>query len=156
MFQKVTLSALATLALLAPAAAQVARPLGDERLAALATRYFADQWRLDPTRATQAGVHEYDDRLGSFTAEGYGERLALARRYLAQVRAIDPGSRCGSHVRRLDFEQRDRGNDRADRDASSMEARARRLRADRIGLHLRLDLARFRAAAGSHALGDRA
>jgi len=91
-FQKVTLSALATLALLAPAAAQVARPLGDERLAALATRYFADQWRLDPTRATQAGVHEYDDRLGSFTAEGYGERLALARRYLAQVRAIDPGS----------------------------------------------------------------
>ncbi len=84
--------ALATLMALAPAGAQVARPLGDDRLDALATRYFADEWRLNPTRATQVGVHDYDDRLGSYSASGYAERLSTAKRYLAQVRSIDTGS----------------------------------------------------------------
>lgn len=84
--------ALAGLASLAPASAQVPKPLGDDRLEAIATRYFADEWRLNPVRATQVGVHEYDDRLGSYTAEGYAERLESAKRYLAEVRAIDPGT----------------------------------------------------------------
>ncbi|GAC1539441.1 MAG: DUF885 domain-containing protein [Vulcanimicrobiaceae bacterium] len=84
------LAALAALTAFAPAHAQTARPLGDARLEAIAGRYFADLWRLDPTRATQVGVHDYDDRLGSFTAEAYAERLNVAKRYLAEVRAIEP------------------------------------------------------------------
>ncbi len=69
-----------------------ARPLGDVRLDALATKYFSEQWRLDPARATSVGVHDYDGVLGSFGADGYAERLALAKRTLASLRAIDPGS----------------------------------------------------------------
>ncbi len=75
-----------------PAGAQPERPLGDARLDALATRYFNDQWRLNPIEATRAGVHDYDDKLGSFGADGFGERLDFARRYLDQLRAIDPGT----------------------------------------------------------------
>ncbi len=68
------------------------RPLGDVRLDALAAKYFSEQWRLDPSRATAVGVHDYDDVLGSFGADGYAERLAVAKRTLAALRAIDPGS----------------------------------------------------------------
>jgi len=75
-----------------PGFAQLARPLGDERLDALAKRYFAQVWRADPVRATQAGVHDYDDKLGSYSADAYAERLATAKAYLAELRAIDPGT----------------------------------------------------------------
>lgn len=72
--------------------AQFPRPLGDERLEALASRYFAAEWRVDPVRATEAGVHDYDDRLGSYAADAYTERSASARAYLAELHAIDPGT----------------------------------------------------------------
>jgi uncharacterized protein (DUF885 family) len=75
-----------------PSNAQFPRPLGDERLEALANRYFAAEWRVDPVRATEAGVHDYDDRLGSYAADAYAERTASARAYLAELRAIDPGT----------------------------------------------------------------
>jgi uncharacterized protein (DUF885 family) len=75
-----------------PAGAQPEAPLGDARLDALATRYFNDQWRLNPIDATEAGIHDYDDKLGSFGADGFGERLDVARSYLDQLRAIDPGT----------------------------------------------------------------
>jgi uncharacterized protein (DUF885 family) len=82
----------ASLGAASAAGAQPARPLGDERLDALAQRYFASDWRLNPIEATQTGVHDEDDELGSFTAEGYGARLELARSTLAELRAIDPGT----------------------------------------------------------------
>jgi len=88
----VAVAVAASLVALGPAGAQVARPLGDVRLEALAARYFDDQWRLNPTRATAVGVHAYDDRLGSYTASGYAERLTSAKRYFADIRAIDPTS----------------------------------------------------------------
>lgn len=75
-----------------PANAQFARPLGDERLEALATRYFAEGWRQDPVRATRAGVHDYDEELGSLSADGFAQRLVSAKRYLTEVKAIDPGT----------------------------------------------------------------
>ena len=78
--------------LVTPAGAQTDRPLGDARLEALATRYFDEAWRIDPVDATDAGVHDYDDKLGTFSAEGYGERLDLAHRYLDSLRAIDPAT----------------------------------------------------------------
>jgi Bacterial protein of unknown function (DUF885) len=84
---------LAALALLvAPAGAQPDRPLGDTRLDALAGRYFDEAWRIDPVSATDAGVHDYDEMLGSFSTDGFDERLDLARRYLDSVKAIDPGT----------------------------------------------------------------
>jgi uncharacterized protein (DUF885 family) len=76
----------------APARAQFARPVGDERLEALSTRYFAELWKLDPPRATRVGVHDYDDRLGSYDATAFATRLAMAKRYLEQLKDIDPGS----------------------------------------------------------------
>jgi uncharacterized protein (DUF885 family) len=71
------------------AGAQPARPIGDERLSALAQRYFAEIWRLDPIEATAVGVHAGDDRIGTYTAEGYRERVDLARHTLAELKSID-------------------------------------------------------------------
>jgi uncharacterized protein (DUF885 family) len=61
-------------------------------LGALANRYFNEAWRLDPVDATDAGVHDYDNTLGAYGADAYAERLDVARRYLASLRAIDPGT----------------------------------------------------------------
>jgi hypothetical protein len=75
-----------------PAGAQLEGPLGDARLEALATRYFNEAWCLDPVNATSAGVHDFDDKLGSFSSEAYAQRLDVARRYLANAKDIDPGT----------------------------------------------------------------
>jgi uncharacterized protein (DUF885 family) len=82
------------LALLAPAvqAAAPERPVGDQRLDALAVRFFAETWRLDPVRATGVGVHDYDDRITDSSASGVAERVALAKRTLAELKAIDPAT----------------------------------------------------------------
>jgi uncharacterized protein (DUF885 family) len=81
------------LALLAPAAqAAPERPIGDQRLEALAVRYFAETWRLDPIRATRVGVHDYDDKLTDLSAGGYAERIAFAKRTLTELKAIDPAT----------------------------------------------------------------
>ncbi len=66
------------------------RPIGDERLDALATRYFAETWKLEPIRATSIGVHDYDDKLTDLSVQGFAARIAFLRRTLADVRAIDP------------------------------------------------------------------
>ncbi len=42
--------------------------------------------------ATEEGLHDEDDRLGSFDANGYRERIDLARNTLAALQAIDPGT----------------------------------------------------------------
>jgi len=87
---------LALLAMLAialePVTAQENAPLGDVRLAALANSYFAERWRTDPVAATEAGVHDYDDKLGSYDADAYSERIDLARKTLASLAEIDPGT----------------------------------------------------------------
>jgi hypothetical protein len=85
-------SAALVAALALPLGAQEGRPLGDQRLDALASQYFDALWKLDPVRATEAGVHEYDDKVGDDTAQGYAERIALVRRTRTQLAAIDPTS----------------------------------------------------------------
>ena len=62
------------------------------RLEAVASRYFAEHWRIDPVDATNSGVHDYDDALGSHDADGFAVRVELARRYQSELRAIDPGT----------------------------------------------------------------
>jgi hypothetical protein len=59
------------------------------RLDGIATRYFDRSWELDPIRATETGVHDYDDRMPDLSADGYAARIALARRTLALLRDID-------------------------------------------------------------------
>jgi len=68
------------------------RPIGDERLEALATQYFAKTWELEPIRATGVGVHDYDDKLPDYSAAGMARRIAHLRLYLGNVRAIDPAT----------------------------------------------------------------
>ncbi len=74
------------------ARAQPAVPLGDDRLTALAAAYFERSRQLDPVDATESGVHDEDDRLGTFTADAYRERIALARTTLAALETIEPGT----------------------------------------------------------------
>lgn len=66
------------------------QPAGDTRLEALAGRYFDQNWRLDPIRATETGVHDYDDRLPDLSAGGFAARIALARKALIALRDIEP------------------------------------------------------------------
>lgn len=68
------------------------RPIGDERLEALATQYFAKTWELEPVRATGVGVHDFDDKLPDYSAPGMARRIAHLRLYLGNVRAIDPAT----------------------------------------------------------------
>ena len=75
-----------------PLGAQENRPLGDQRLDALAASYFDALWKLDPVRATETGVHDYDDKVADESAQGFAERIALVRRTRTQLAAIDPTS----------------------------------------------------------------
>jgi uncharacterized protein (DUF885 family) len=64
---------------------------GKQRLDALFERYFEDLLRLSPLTATYIGDHRYDDRLPNFIGPEYrAETRELNRRYLAEIRAIDP------------------------------------------------------------------
>jgi len=72
-----------------PLDAQQVQPLADQRLNALATQYLDALWKLEPIRATEIGVHDYDDKIGDYTAQGFAERIALTRHVRAQLAAID-------------------------------------------------------------------
>jgi uncharacterized protein (DUF885 family) len=65
-------------------------PIGDQRLDALAARYFAQNWKLSPIAATETGVHDYDALLPDLSADGFAARIAFVKRTLAELRAIDP------------------------------------------------------------------
>lgn len=56
----------------------------------MSSRYFSELWRLEPVRATETGVHEYDDRLPDLSAAGFATRIAVTRKLLTELRAIDP------------------------------------------------------------------
>lgn len=54
-------------------------------------RSFVDaRHALDPVRATIAGVHDHDSRLGDLTADGFAEREAFAQTWLARFEAAKP------------------------------------------------------------------
>jgi uncharacterized protein (DUF885 family) len=57
----------------------------------LADRYLDDSMRLFPTQATMVGYHKYDGLLEDLTTTGIQEKLDLAKRYLAELRAVEPG-----------------------------------------------------------------
>jgi uncharacterized protein (DUF885 family) len=55
------------------------------RLGQLEAAYVANQLHDQPTFATQAGIHAYDDRLPDLSAEGFAQRVAAAHRMLAEL-----------------------------------------------------------------------
>ncbi|MDQ6826846.1 MAG: DUF885 domain-containing protein [Candidatus Eremiobacteraeota bacterium] len=63
--------------------------VGDASLNALAQSYFRQAWQDNPGQATSAGVHEYDTRLGSFSASAYATRIASTQRFLDALHHID-------------------------------------------------------------------
>jgi len=46
----------------------------------------------NPVMATSVGIHDHDERLGSRTRAAIEERIAEARRYLADLEALDAGA----------------------------------------------------------------
>lgn len=49
-------------------------------------------FKTNPVMATAVGVHDYDSELGDFTAEAIQAQNEQARRYLAQIQALDPAA----------------------------------------------------------------
>ncbi|MBS0386568.1 MAG: DUF885 family protein, partial [Proteobacteria bacterium] len=72
--------ALAPMAHAQSASAALARLFADERAAV---------YRADPTSATYAGVHNYDDRLPSVTPQTQAAQLAADRGFVQRLYAID-------------------------------------------------------------------
>jgi len=75
----------------------------------IADRYLDDSLRAYPTLATLAGYHAYDSLLEDLTAEGIQDKLRLARRYGAELGAVDPArlstsTRIDYHLVRNDIE----------------------------------------------------
>jgi uncharacterized protein (DUF885 family) len=61
----------------------------DAAYTSLAQGYYAETFRLSPIGATEAGVHDYDDRVGDFSASGVAKQLDMDRAYLRRLAAID-------------------------------------------------------------------
>jgi uncharacterized protein (DUF885 family) len=77
-------------ALLAVSAPAFAAGDADASYVALANSYYAESFRLSPLSATEVGVHDYDDQIGDFSADGIAKQLAADHEYLGKLAAIDP------------------------------------------------------------------
>jgi uncharacterized protein (DUF885 family) len=87
----VALTALAGLLAASPGPAPAAGS-PDAVYSALARSYFDASFHASPVNATAIGVHAYDARLGSYGAADYAVQLALDRRVLREVEALDPAT----------------------------------------------------------------
>jgi uncharacterized protein (DUF885 family) len=80
---------------LAPAAAvaQEATGSGDAQLLQLADQYFDGYYfPSNPTAATAAGIHRYDDRLEDFSRAGIRQRIQALHSFERRFQAIDAGT----------------------------------------------------------------
>ncbi|MBI2325528.1 MAG: DUF885 domain-containing protein [Chloroflexi bacterium] len=68
----------------------MARPTTPEAFAALAARFVAERYALDPVAATAAGVHDHDHRMPDLTGPGFGDRDAFVDRWIAELETIPP------------------------------------------------------------------
>jgi uncharacterized protein (DUF885 family) len=91
-------------------------PLGAENLDELLDRWLAEELADSPVRATALGILGYDDQLGDFSAESFGERDARDARWLKQIEAVDGAA--------LSFDQG------IDRDLLASHLRGRRIMSD--------------------------
>lgn len=72
------------------AQAAAPRPDATADFHALVDVYFDEYFRLHPTDATAAGLHQYDHLLEDYSRAGVDARIAVSRRYAAKFAAIDP------------------------------------------------------------------
>lgn len=63
---------------------------GRAELTDLVGTYLDDRFALDPVRATIAGVHDHDHRLGDLSADGFAERQGFVATWLGRFDAVDP------------------------------------------------------------------
>ena len=54
--------------------------------------FIHDRYALDPTAATIAGLHDFDDRLADLSEQGFADREAFTDRWLHVFEAHGPGS----------------------------------------------------------------
>ena len=76
---------------------------GDAALTAAAVDVLEDTYRRQPTRATDLGVHKYDDRLEDYSRAAVTQEIDAVRALRARVEAIDPATL--TLDRQLDREQ---------------------------------------------------
>lgn len=76
-----------------PAVTADASSATKQRLDVLFERYFEDSLRMSPLSATLIGDHRYDDQLPNSIGPAYlAEARELNKRYLDEIRAIDPAT----------------------------------------------------------------
>ena len=66
------------------------KPFTPETLRSVANDYYEWQKREFPVDASDQGFHEYDERLGDFSATAIGRRDAFVRALLARAKATNP------------------------------------------------------------------
>jgi uncharacterized protein (DUF885 family) len=58
--------------------------------AAVAQRFVAERYALEPVAATAAGIHDHDHRMPDLTGPGFGDRDAFVDRWISELEAIPP------------------------------------------------------------------
>ncbi len=72
------------------AAGACSPPPQDAAFESLAERYIEALLEMNPEYATSLGDHRYDHRLDDYSAAGVAKALALDKKFLAELGAIDP------------------------------------------------------------------
>jgi len=67
-------------------------PSADASYATLATSYFHELFRDNPSTASDAGIHDYDSALDDLSAAHFASELATDKAVLAKLGAINPKS----------------------------------------------------------------
>src|SRR6478672_237040 len=69
-----------------------AAPSEDALFTDTAHQYLEDLYRRQPTRATDLGIHKYDDRLEDYSKKAVDEEVASAKAFRERIDAIRPDS----------------------------------------------------------------
>lgn len=77
-------------------------PPQDAAFVALAERCIEALLEMNPEFATSLGDHRYDSRLNDYSAEGVARSVALDKKFLAELQAIDPAGL--SEANAVDYE----------------------------------------------------
>ena len=91
-----------TLLVLPLAACSCGPPPQDSAFVALAERYIEALLETNPEYATSLGDHRYDHRLDDYSAAGVAQAVALDKKFLAELGAIDPAEL--SETNAIDYE----------------------------------------------------
>lgn len=85
-----TARSLALFAILVGLACSSQPALQDGEFETLSNEYLEEFLQMNPEWATLLGDHRFDDRLGDYSKAGIADSLAMEKRYLARLDALDP------------------------------------------------------------------